>query len=638
MDTPFKNYMTDHNQLPKEQLSQLFGSYKAEWLKEKQLFDLFTEPTYFPELETARPCMLVGGRGTGKTTVLRCLSYEGQHILHTDRKSIDEFPYYGFYYRVNTNRVTAFRGPELEEKEWVSLFAHYFNLVLCEISVSFLTWYQSHCSRKFEISVESLKRVALSLNITFEGEGKEHLHEFSECLVKAKIVFEAYINNVVDGPKPRLSMQGAPLDILFGELHGMPEFKKKIFFFLIDEYENFENYQQRVVNTLVKHSGQLYTFKIGVRELGIKERATLNPDEQLISPADYSKINISEKLDEGSFKSFALAVCNDRIQRIQSASEIIRDVIALLPGMTEDEEASRLGIDRIVLDIKRDFQAHLDPVRAASVLTLSPLRIYFLHFWRESHDITLEQTVDEYLDTPKKWEERFQNYKHALLFTIKKKKSGIRKYYAGWDVFIRLAGSNIRYLLELVEQSLVLTDDQNLAKPVDFETQTQAAQNIGKKNLGELEGLAVSGGQLKKLLLSLGRIFQVMAANAAGHAPEVNQFHLSDQSLTPEVEELLNSGVMHLALLRYPGSKLMDDADTREHDYMIHPIFSAFFVFSYRRKRKMMLSGENLIGLVKSPRKTLREVLGKTDRNLEDEEPLPEQMRLFEGYYYGDNA
>ena len=59
------------------QLSQLFGSYKAEWLKE-QLFDLFTEPQYFPELMTARPCMLLGGRGTGKTTVLRSLSYEGQ--------------------------------------------------------------------------------------------------------------------------------------------------------------------------------------------------------------------------------------------------------------------------------------------------------------------------------------------------------------------------------------------------------------------------------------------------------------------------------------------------------------------------------------------------------------------------------
>ena len=97
---------------PQQQLSELFGSYKAEWLKE-QMFDLFTEPAYFPELVTQRPCMLIGGRGTGKTTVLRSLSYEGQFALkgHVEH-DIPTWPYYGFYYRVNTNRVTAFRGPE----------------------------------------------------------------------------------------------------------------------------------------------------------------------------------------------------------------------------------------------------------------------------------------------------------------------------------------------------------------------------------------------------------------------------------------------------------------------------------------------------------------------------------------------
>jgi AAA+ superfamily predicted ATPase len=63
-----------------EQLSDVFGSYKAEWLRER-VFDYFTAPDYLPELVTARPCVLLGGRGTGKTTVLKGLSYEGQFAL-----------------------------------------------------------------------------------------------------------------------------------------------------------------------------------------------------------------------------------------------------------------------------------------------------------------------------------------------------------------------------------------------------------------------------------------------------------------------------------------------------------------------------------------------------------------------------
>jgi hypothetical protein len=127
-----------------------------------------------------------------------------------------------------------------------------------------------------------------------------------------------------------------------------------------------------------------------------------------------------------------------------------------------------------------------------------------------------------------------------------------------------------------------------------------------------------------------------MAADACGHAPEVNQFHLSDQNGDVEIEKLLSSAVMHLALIRSTGNKLADEADTREYDYMVHPIYSAFFNFSYRRKRKMMLSGTQLLGLVKRPKATIREILAQSNR-IEGDEPLPDQLRLFESYYYADS-
>ena len=135
-----------------------------------------------------------------------------------------------------------------------------------------------------------------------------------------------------------------------------------------------------------------------------------------------------------------------------------------------------------------------------------------------------------------------------------------------------------------------------------------------------------------------------MARDAVGHAPEVNQFQVSfgqetDSSpdeATGAVERLLTSAVMHLALLRSLGNKLGDDGDTKDNDYMMHPIYSALFEFSPRRKRKMTLSPHDVLGLIRRPKETIRAVLHAKNRSLDDE--LPEQLTLFERFYDADSG
>lgn len=617
-----------------EQLSQLFGSYKAEWLKEK-LYELFTEPAYFPELKTSRPCMLVGGRGTGKTTVLRCLSYEGQFVLsQPDTVSIQEWSYYGMYYRVNTNRVTAFQGKEVDQGKWVVLFAHYFNLLLCDLLLKFLGWYHRHFPNATQLDENACSRVSKSFNLN----GAKNFRELTSQIDDLRIQFEAHINNIGDNLPISLSIQGAPIDTLAESVSQLPQFKDKNFFFLLDEYENFIDYQQQVVNTLIKHAGQFYSFKIGVRELGWRCRTTLNENEQLIHPSDYVRINIAEKLTDEKFNDFALAVCNARVARVSiNGEKVLTDISKLLPKLSEDEEAEMLGINELNISTNNAIQKL--GISNIELNNLTPLQIYFIQFWATNHKLSLDAALQDFVNDRETWNVRYQNNKHALLYMLKKGKSGITKYYAGWNVFAKLAANNIRYLLELVDQSLILhlRKGGNLKDPISPETQTIAAQNAGKKNLSELEGLSVHGAKLTKLLLGLGRIYQVMAADPAGHTPELNQFQLQDtatfsnEKIVIEAEELVSSAVMHLALLRFQGSKLADETETKDYDYMVHPIFSPFFVFSYRRKRKFNLTSAQLLGLIKTPKDTIREILLQHNRSAEKD--LPAQMLLFEGYY-----
>lgn len=614
------------------QLIELFGSYKAEWLNDKTLFDLFTEPDYLPELTINRPCVLIGGRGTGKTTALRGLSYEGRLYLNARDAgpTVASWPYYGIYYRVNTNRVTAFQGPEVSEERWIRIFGHYMNLLLCELTLRFLDWYEVHAG-PVRLGPSALQRVADSLHLGAIDDRRD----LAMRLDSHRIRFEAYVNNVGQATWEELSMQGAPIDLLFESLRAAPEFSSQSFFFLIDEYENFLPYQQRSINTLIKQSAPLYAFKIGVKELGLRQRTTLNPEEQLNHPADYVRINLADRLADGDFEQFARRVCEERLSRvIIEGEQIFPSIDRLLPGISEDEEALRLGVE----DSVGPFRAGLEDA-VPDGPRLSPLQLYLVLYWAEAHQADSVALYREWRDDPTNWETRFGNYKHALLYTIKRRKRGIRKYYAGWRVFTELAGGNIRYLLALVDQSLRLEvqASQEIPAAVSVDRQTTAAQEVGRSGLADLEGLTVHGAQLTRLLLGLGRVFQLMASEAERHAPEVNQFHVlraagGDAAVDAAADELLHAAVMHQALVRAPGSKPADEADTRAYDYSVHPIYSAFFVFSYRRKRKMQIEPSDIVEMAHDPSAGIRRVLARSGR-VEIGDDLPEQLHLFESYY-----
>ena len=625
----------------KEQLSTLFGGYRAEWLGNK-LFELFTEPEYLPELLTPRPCFLFGGRGTGKTTVLRGLSYEGQWALQSGSEP-QSWPYYGFYLRVNTNRVRAFQGQELSEDEWKRTFAHYINLTLCEEALAFVNWLPLHGFEWPDLHAGPRRLVCDALHLKYVDDYREML----DALRESRVRFEAYINNVADG-KPtdlQLTMLAQPIDLLLGELKELVPDRQ--FFFLVDEYENYSDYQQQVVNTVIKHAGAYYTFKVGLKELGLRVRTTLNPDEQLISPADYERIDIRDRLEGQTFATFAERVCNDRVRRVD-APKTLQDIRSALPGLSEPQEASLLGVETLVRDLREELLDKVADTDLRRFDAMAPLEAYLVRFWSDDRKKPIESVLREALEMPQEWRQRLENYQYAMLFTIRRKKRGLHKYYCGWETYLHLADGNIRYLLQLANESLVRNaDDSNeFARAVSPETQTVAAQEVGKKNLLELEGLAVNGAHLTRLVLGLGRIFQVMARQAEGHTPEVNQFWLEDPPLSVDSEQalsssaedesirdLLKSAVMHQALVRAPGTKLAaDSAETKAFDYSIHPVFAAFFEYSHRRKRKMKLTPADVKGLVENPRSTISAVLARSRRTADED--LPEQLALFAPYFH----
>ena len=132
-------------------------------------------------------------------------------------------------------------------------------------------------------------------------------------------------------------------------------------------------------------------------------------------------------------------------------------------------------------------------------------------------------------------------------------------------------------------------------------------------------------------MLGLGRIFQLFAEVPEGHAPEVTQFYFANLSkIDPTVDDLVRESIRNLVMVRFTGTKLAQE-DSKEYDYMIHPIFSAFLGFNFRKKRKFAMKVEEFLGLVENPSETIRSILGRHKREVLIE--LPDQITLFESYF-----
>lgn len=618
------------------QVAASLGGYRAEQLEDQgRLYQLFSTPLFMAELETNRSCLLVGGRGTGKTTLLKGLTLTGQlQILDIPEPALR---FIGVYVRINSNRVAAFAGPELSQREWNRIFAHYVNLMLIDESLRTVLLLESG-KESDAISDEGLNLLCSALHL----QPCANLIDLQAAVKHSLVELEAAVNNIGDGMKLKLSMQGQPIDILVEQLRNGAAVASRPLFFLIDEYENLSEVQQTVFNTLIKHARSDYSFKIGVKSLGLKTRRTLAESETLSYPADYEQIDIVDRLKTEGFSEFASRVVELRLRNFADSladqpSRAFLPPSEWLRSMTMEDEAVALGVQNHLDELAGRVRNDLSDEELSAFGQLSVLDRYaFIHLARDD----LLSAIKDALDDPVAWSRRVDNHRYAMLFSVRRGRVGTRKYYAGWPTICALAGGNTRYLLQIVNEIALthLRDDKALTVPVSAEVQTTAAREIGYRNLCDLQGIARDGAKLARLLFGLGRIFGVMASRPEGHAPEVNQFAISegaDEQIAELAADLLQSAVQHQALLDFPGNKLAKESgETRTSNYMMHPIYSAFFVYSHRKQRKMRLTAEELLGLVNRSQDTIRRILAKTGREkyLESDD-VEAQLALFSEYY-----
>lgn len=613
----------------KEAISRLFGDYRAEW-SQPEFASLFTPPPYLGKLENNRPCFLVGGRGTGKTTTLRSLRFDAAHARSkTSESGAVALAYFGIYIRINKNRVRAFSITELDVSTRQRAFAHYFNILTSIELCQLCSW--------LELQDPTGPRVNLdTVAATFGLTGISEARALQAALLSQLTELELYVNNGGRTSPPVMSASDAPLKKFASVLSEAGYLDGKLLFCCIDEYENLAADQQSMLNAYIKHSEPPLSYKIGIRREGLKTHHTLDGGDQLSTPDDYSLVDIAEE----GFDTFAQNVANQRLASANQQGLRVPDRLStFVPEMSFDEEASALGCSRIaalvgkaVLEAPQEVQTWFE--------SMPVTKTYFLQYWHESSGESIVELAMGWIVDPAGWEMRLRNHGYASLFWLSKGRKGarIRKYYAGVNTFLALASGNIRFFLELIDEAIQFQLETGwggeTALQLSPRAQTESARLVGKRRLGQLEGLSERGVEIKRLVLAIGKIFFEFARDPIGRAPEQNSFIVNgDPSSCTKIKEILNDGVAHLAFEATPKTKATSEAEMKDDEYRLHPIFCAFFEYSHRRKRRVTFQASSLLKLSSKPSHALSEMMNSGDPTPTDE--LPAQLAMFTDFYQG---
>lgn len=584
----------------------------------EQMKDLWKYYVPFPGLDGAgKPLVVEGGRGSGKTMFFQCNSWR-QKILEFQKNSkpitniLDSEDFVGIYYRVDTTFVSSMR--EREEENWGAIFETYLGIcILKEILDLICTLNKSMSLNEGALS-EFASSFSKKLNTDSTTDSIEKFQK--DCNA-----FLDIIEDKINGSETLANLRCinsnrfiTDVCVATRELLGKDDLLFKIF---IDEYETLQVYQQKIVNTLIKHSSLPVIFNIGLRPKGMKTSETISETETIEAPHDYELLLLGFEQDQ--YPEIIKSICQKRIALGKEQGKI--------PETASDDIEYYLGNYSIDLELERINQASKKPPHIEKLRSLiktraqeecctkqevedfcrvlcdeAPIlnsRMHYALLCKKTHYTpTLKNLYTSYTTNDERYTDWLHNRKNGVIYLLCKETKR-EKMYFGFDVFSALSSNIVRYFLELCEQSfkIAFLNDYDWNSQISPETQTEAARYVSEYKIVDIAGYEPYGKELRIFVQYLGQIFNKLHTaedNTLGE-PEPNHFNTKDLSLPDSSKRIIASAIMWNVLQEGETTKKKQSKLSPETvDYYLNKIYVPYFGISYRNQRKIFISVEIL--------------------------------------------
>ncbi|MEQ8908711.1 MAG: hypothetical protein RIC95_05935 [Vicingaceae bacterium] len=575
---------------------------------------------------SAMPMIILGGKGSGKTHIMRFFSYSLQKLRHKESplQGIIEDGYLGVYMRCSGLNSNRFAGKQQEKDTWKVVFAYYMEIWLTQLLLNNVKQLLGNCS-EFDpnIEVQLHERISNLFDVAPPSETPEEktlagLIKFLRELQR-KVDFE--VNNCAITGKPikEIEISATSGNLIFGipkvlaEL--IPEFSGIKFLYLLDELENLSEEQQKYINTLIREKEDPATFRIGSRLYGMKTYMTFSGGEEIKNGSEYEMYNIDEFFREkdAEYKEFVKAVC---LKRLNTNGFSVKDATAL-DSFFEKPSISELVSKRIKKEkrhlTKLKGKLKVKPKEEVSKIIsdlsfedplLERTNVFiFYRLWKKSKTADLLQISNNVKEDCLK----FHNTKdsstehHKILDKYKNdirdqlcRDLGLPIYYLGLDTYIKMSCGIPRHLLIILKHiyrwsSFNGEDPFRVGNRVSVNSQQKGLKEATDWFFNDARMPGLKGNEVQAGLIRMGRFLQDLRFSDQPPECSISSFSVK-LSVMYEKSNLILDFLEKYSYLVKVSERRDKNSNRRDLTFQVNGLLSPIWELSIHRRGIVSLS------------------------------------------------
>lgn len=585
------------------------------------------------------PKFLVGGKGGGRTHLLRYYSYPLQRLRHAPDPlaGIREEGYLGIYFRCTGLNSARFSEKGSTGDIWGGVFAYYTDVWLAQLAVETISDLLG--LKKPRVGPDLVHRFVQGVLSLFDVPplGSPQINDIAALglyLRSLQRSLDVAINNSALRRTLEVELAASPGRLVFGipKLAAtlFPELADVRVAYLIDEFENLTEEQQKYINTLIREKELPSTFLVGSRLWGIRTHATFSAGEENRQGSEFDRVLLEEAYSATSHKYETF--CADIVQRRLDQFGVRTSSGAALPNyfdvpegtyeerstllaglLPQNQRPWMISLERHLTEagVQSDHRQQLSEELS---FPQEPLfeKLALLFFYRgwadgvefqEAASSARLQADSARSPGKQKLSKALTTYRHYKedLFAQLLAALAEPQDYVGFPTFVRMSGFLPRNLLIVLKQvtrwSTFLDEEPFRGGPISLAAQREGVREASEWFLADSKGLGKLGADTQTSIRRLGSYLQAQRFSDKPVEPSCATFETDRGGLTERAVACLDEAVSHSLLIEVPGGRRDKNTRVLHYKYQLNPMLAPLFNLPVARRGVANFSAVEMISI-----------------------------------------